>query len=230
MLYYDTMLCLLHSWFSTIFRAGSVYMILDNHGIIRLIFQKGPNVIEDFIIGFYYFEILQTLHDTCIYRVRLGNFNTIIFFVGIDADSLCDYRSNIDFVYFIWFNFVQFSTRKIAINILPSDNVPPPLNLYFALPSTTKLLYLKYYRAISDSLCQDKRNCNQCMVKNRYSYKLFVVADGLKVTAFVLLVKESLSSKENCVYTGVVLVVYGPVYRVEYHSRFLRVSSLIHNP
>ena len=190
----------------------------------------GPNVIQHFIIGSFHFEHLQTLQDTSTYWVCLGPFSTVFCLIGIDAASRCDYRSNIDFVYFIWFNFVQFSTRKIAINILPSDNVPPPLNLYFALPSTTKLLYLKYYRAISDSLCQDKRNCNQCMVKNRYSYKLFVVADGLKVTAFVLLVKESLSSKENCVYTGVVLVVYGPVYRVEYHSRFLRVSSLIHNP
>ena len=55
-------------------------MILDDNPIIRLIFQKVPNVIQDFIIGFFHFELLQTLHYRCIYRVRLGNFNAIMFF------------------------------------------------------------------------------------------------------------------------------------------------------
>jgi len=107
-------------------------MILDDHPIIRLIFQKGPNVIQNFIIVFFHFELLQTLNDSCIYRARLGHFNAIMFFVVIDAASRCDYRSNVDFVHFIWDSFERFSTRKFVITILPSDNVPAPLNLSFA--------------------------------------------------------------------------------------------------
>ena len=108
-------------------------MILDDHPIVRLIFQKGPNVIQDFIFDLFHFELLQTLHDTCIYRVRLGQFNTIMCFVGIDADSRWDYRSNVDFVHFVWDNCGRFSTRNFAITILPSDNVPAPLNLSFTI-------------------------------------------------------------------------------------------------
>ena len=128
-------------------------MVLDDsHSIVRLIFQMGPHVIQHFIIGFFHFEHLRTLHDTCIYRVRLGPFNAIFCFIGIDAASRCDYRSNFDFVHFIWDNFELFSTRKFAIIILPSDNVAAPLNLSSALPASTKLFYLKYYRALSDGL------------------------------------------------------------------------------
>ena len=77
-------------------------MILgDGHQIIRLIFQKGPNVIQTFIIGFIHVELLQRHRDSCIYLVRLGHFNAIMYFVGIDADSRCEYRSNVDFVHFL---------------------------------------------------------------------------------------------------------------------------------
>jgi len=120
-------------------------MVLDDHHpIVRLIFQMGPNVIQHFIIGSFNFEHLQTLQDTCIYRVRLGSFSTIFCFIGIDAASRCVYSSNVDFVHLIWDNFVRFSTRNFAITILPSDNVAAPLNLSSALPASTKLVYLKY--------------------------------------------------------------------------------------
>jgi len=100
-------------------------MVLDDyHPIIRLIFQMGPHEIQHFIIGFFHFELLQTHQDTCIYRVRYGYFNAIMCFVGVDADSRCNYRSNVDFVHFIWDNFERFSNRKFAITILPSNNAP----------------------------------------------------------------------------------------------------------
>ena len=89
--FYDGQFCLLHSGFSKFFRAVSVYMILDvDQPIIRLIFQKVSHVIQNLIIGFLLFDLLQTLHDPCIYRVRLGPFNAILCFVGVDADSRCD--------------------------------------------------------------------------------------------------------------------------------------------
>ena len=143
MLFYDRKFFLLRSWFFNFFRAVSIYMILDDHTIISLVFQKVPNIIQEYIIVLFYFQILQTFNGSCFYRVRLGNFNEIMFFVGIDADSRCNYRSNVYFVHFVWANFERISTRKFAITILPSDNVTAPLNLSFALPSNTRLVYLK---------------------------------------------------------------------------------------
>jgi len=93
--------------------------------------------------------------------------------MGIDATSHCNYRSNVDFVHFIWDNFERFSSRKLAITILPSDRVPLPLNLSFALPATTRLVYLQYYRATSDSPWLDRHNCGECILKHQISLKNF---------------------------------------------------------
>jgi len=93
MLFHDGKFCFLHSRFFNVLRAISFYMILnDDHPIILLIFQKGPNVIHHLIIGFFHFELLHRHPDICIYRVGLGHFNTIICFVEIDTDSTCNYR------------------------------------------------------------------------------------------------------------------------------------------
>ena len=192
MLFYDRKFCRLRNWYLNFFRAVSVYIILDDNPIIHLFFQRGPNIIQEFIIGLFYFQLLETLNDSCIYRVRLGHFNAIMFFVVIDAYLRCDYRSNFEFVRFIWDNFELFSTKKFAITLLPSDNVPAPLNLSFALPSNTRLVYLKYYRALSDGLWKDKRNCDQCMVKHRLSLQTFCCCRQSEGTAIVLLVKDSL--------------------------------------
>jgi hypothetical protein len=115
-------------------------MVLDDHHpIVRLIFQMEPHVIQNFIIGFFHFEHLQSHHDTCFYRVRLGHFNAILCFIGIEADSRCNYRSNVDFVHFIWDHFERFPNRKFAITILPSNKLPAPLNLSSAIPSSTNI-------------------------------------------------------------------------------------------
>jgi len=76
-------------------------------------------------------------------------------------------------LYIFWDKFERFSTRKFAITFLPSDNVPAPLNLSFALPSNNRFVYLMYYRALSYCLLKDKRNCDQCMVKHRLSLQTF---------------------------------------------------------
>ena len=119
-------------------------MVLDDDNpILRLVFQKGQNEIQNFIIDSFHFELLQVLNDSCVYRVRLGNYSTIMFFLDVDADSRCDYRSNVEFVHFVWNNFEPFSVRIFAITFLRSVNVPAPLNISVALPSKTRLLYLK---------------------------------------------------------------------------------------
>ena len=98
-------------------------------------------------------------------------FSTIMFFLDVDPDSRCDYRSKVDFVHFIWDKFERFSIRKFAITIIRSDNVPAPLNLPVALPCSTRLLYFKYYMAASDSLWMDRKNCGEYIIKNRRSLK-----------------------------------------------------------
>ena len=173
MLFHDRKFCILHSGFSNFFLAVSIYMVLDDHHpFVRLLFQMGPNVIQHFIIDHLHFEHLQMLRDTCIYRVRLGPFNTIFCFIGVEAASRCDYRSKVDFVHFIWDPFERVSARIFAVSILPSDNAATPLNLSSASPANTKIVYLKYYRALSDGLCLDKRNCTRCMVKHRLSLQM----------------------------------------------------------
>ena len=67
-------------------------MVLDDHPILKLIFQKYGVEIRILFIGTYHFELLEALYDMCVYRVRLDNFNMTMSFFGIDADSRCDYR------------------------------------------------------------------------------------------------------------------------------------------
>jgi len=103
-------------------------MILDDRPIIRLIFQKGQAVIQNFNIGSFQFELMQVINDSCIYHVRNDNFRMLMFFYSIDTDSRCDYRSNVDFVHFIWEHFERFSIRKFAVTSLPADSAPLCLN------------------------------------------------------------------------------------------------------
>jgi len=130
----------------------------DHHPTIRLIFQNGENVIPNFEIGSFLFELLQALIDSCVYRVRSGDFDTKVIFYGIDAETLYNYRSNVDFVHFVWEHFERFPLRKFAITILPRDNAPTPFRL-----EGTRLLYLKHYRAISDGCWKDRGNCVECV-------------------------------------------------------------------
>jgi hypothetical protein len=167
-------------------------MILDNYPFVRIIFQKGTNYVHTFIIGCFYFELLQFGTDSCIYRVRLGGFRTVKFFFFFYATSPYNYSSNVDFVHFIWDNFERVSSRKLAITILPSDSVPLPLNLSFSLPATTRLLYLQYYRATSDGLWLDRHICDECILKHKMSLKIFLRVAGLMLIALVLLVRDSL--------------------------------------
>ena len=89
-------------------------------------------------------------------------------------------------------NFEIFSTRKFAITILPSYNVAAPLNLSSALPASTKLVYLKYYRALSDFCVWINGIVTGVWLKIVYSSKCLAVVDSPKVPALVLLIRDSL--------------------------------------
>lgn len=58
--------------------------------------------------------------------------------------------------------------KKYAITIFPADNAPGPSRLIKILPSNTRLLCLKYYRAASDSW-KDSANFDVCVVEFRLS-------------------------------------------------------------
>jgi len=120
-------------------------MILVHRPIIRLIFQKGQTLIQNFNIGSFQFDRMHMVNDSCIYRVRNENFCMLMFFYGVDTDSRCNYRSKGDFVHFIWDHFERFAIRKFAITILPSDSATTPSGL-----SDNRLLYLRNYIAASD--------------------------------------------------------------------------------
>ena len=93
-------------------------------------------------------------------------------FFGIDADSRCDYRSNVDFAHFIWQTFDRFSICRYAITIFPTDDdaTNPPTGFGASL-SDTKLLFLKYYRATSDGW-RDGMECDECAAMNRQFFGL----------------------------------------------------------
>jgi len=148
------------------FRAVSVFMVLDDRPIIRLIFQKGQAVIENFNICSFQFELMQVLKDSCIYRMRNGDFGMPVFFYG-DADSRFDYRSNVGFVHFIWDKFERFSIRKLAITILPSDDAPTPprLKLYLPTPGCC-ILNITEQPAMAGGRIE---NCDEWIVRNHLS-------------------------------------------------------------
>jgi len=139
----------------------SFFIILnDHHPNIRLIFQKSENLIPHFQIGSFQFELFQELDDCCAYHVRCGNFKIIIKVYGVDEDDslFCNYRSNVDFIHFVWEIFERYPIQKFAITVLPRDNAPIPLRL-----EGTRLLYLKHYRALSDGWWKDRDNCFECV-------------------------------------------------------------------
>jgi len=92
--------------------------------------------------------------------MRCGDFEITINFFGIDAvDSpFCDFRSNVDFVHFVWEHYIKFPVQKFAITILPKDDAPVPFQL-----EDTRLLYLKHYRALGDGWWKDRENCVTCV-------------------------------------------------------------------
>jgi len=126
----------------------SYYIVLkENHPTVRKIFQKSANLIPHFQLGSFHFELFHALDDFCTYHVRCGDFKITIHFYGVDAnDSIfCKFRSNVDFVHFVWENHAKFPVKKFTITILPQNNAPVPFRL-----EDTRLLHLKHYRAFSD--------------------------------------------------------------------------------
>lgn len=152
------------------FRAAALFIALMDTPLIRLIFQRGPGTIQNFSIKAFGFTLMQSVpeEDIFIYHVTNGYFCMLIFFLGMDTSYGCDYRSSVDFVHLIRENLEQFSIKKYAITLLPSEDAPTPPRLPYASPTDTRLLCLKYYRAASDGR-RDSGSCDKCVNDYRLS-------------------------------------------------------------
>jgi len=174
--------------FLNYFRAVSFFNILDDRPIIRLIFQKDESRIQNFNIGSFHTDLMQMI-DSCIYGVRNENFNMLMFVYGIDTDSRCNYRSKVNLVHFIWVHFERLSIRKFEIALLPKDSASPH-HLFDTLLEDTRLFYLRYYRAESDDWWKDRKNCDECIVRNRLTLTVLSSCRQLE-TAHVLYANSS---------------------------------------
>ena len=132
---------------------------------------------------------MQMINDSCIYGVRNENFNMLMFVYGIDTDSRCNYRSKVNLVHFIWVHFERLSIRKFEIALLPKDSASPH-HLFDTLLEDTRLFYLRYYRAESDDWWKDRKNCDECIVRNRLTLTVLSSCRQLE-TAHVLYANSS---------------------------------------
>ena len=149
----------------------SVFVVLNKSTLVEFIFRRYPDIGEIFYFQSFKFRLIDINYDICKYELTFdgdADFFMVTTFYGIDADSRCDYRSNVDFTHFIWQNFDRFSMCRHTITILPTDDDSPNPD---ASLSETKLLFLKYYRAASDGW-RDNMECNECAVNNRHYYDL----------------------------------------------------------
>ena len=129
------------------FQTMSFYILNEYHPTLRKIFQICEILIPHFQLGSFQFQLFHVLDDFGSYHMRCDDFEITVKFYGVDADDslFCDFRSNVDFVHFVWENYDKFPIQKFAITILPQDNAPVPFCL-----EDTRMLYLKHYRALGD--------------------------------------------------------------------------------
>jgi len=72
-------------------------------------------------------------------------------------------------VNFICDRFERFSVRKFAITLLRKDSSWTPPHLFHTLLEDTRL-YLRYCRADSDDWWKDRKNCDECIYRNRLTF------------------------------------------------------------
>ena len=151
------------------FDEASIFIVISDHPLLKLIFQRYPMVMEVFYFNSFKFQFLHNLSESFVFNYMIKDFDTgfsiMISFFGIPSRAPCNYRSNVDLVHFIWDEFEVFSLKKRAITILPADPSFPhhsePARLDI---SDTKLLCLQHYRAASDGW-RDEYCCDNCVAE-----------------------------------------------------------------
>jgi hypothetical protein len=127
------------------YRAVTLYIALDYDSPIQnFLFQRGQEPIKLIVFGMCELHLVEALHelDTMTYRIESydDEHSAQIVILGVDTSQPCGPTSNVDFVYFIWTHFEEFSLKKFCMTTVPSRNDPTEPNM----------LYRQYYRAESD--------------------------------------------------------------------------------
>jgi len=73
----------------------------------------------------------------------------LVTLLGINTSEHCYQNSNVDVVYFVWTNFLRFTSKKFAMALSPRCATPP------------ELLFLKHFRVPSNGW-RDSDNCDAC--------------------------------------------------------------------
>ena len=143
-----------------VFRRGSiffrwdVFMSMTDSPVLNFIFQTFR--FPKFMIDDFTFNLVRTDRkaDTFHYIVYYEGFNMMVCIIEIDTRKHCGPFSNIEFIHFVWENFLRFSCKKFAMALSPRGS--------FKLP---KLFCLKYYRAVSEGW-KGQANCDDCVERN----------------------------------------------------------------
>jgi hypothetical protein len=135
------------------FKAITMHVVLTDLPVITLIFQRGPELLAQFTYEDFSFHLVEYDfgQDKFVYVVSRNEAYFLFFFFGIDSSQPCGQRSNLDFVHFFWRHHERVSLNKYAITLF----CPTP-------DSKPIMLFLKYYRARSDSW-RDTANCDSCV-------------------------------------------------------------------
>jgi len=64
-----------------------------------LIFQRGPNIIRNFSVNAFRYQLVDSLPDEDIFIYHITNGDFCMFFLGVDTSSSCGSCSNVDFVH-----------------------------------------------------------------------------------------------------------------------------------
>ena len=87
------------------FDEAALFIVLLDHHILDLIFQRFPMVIEIFYLDSFKFQFLHTLPESFVFNYMVtdldNNFSLMISFFGVTSRARCNYRSNVNLVHFI---------------------------------------------------------------------------------------------------------------------------------
>jgi hypothetical protein len=135
------------------FKAITMHIVLTDIPIIRWIFQRGPELLQQFTFKDFTFHLIEynLEHDILVYIVSRDEVDLLFFFFGIDTSQPCGPRSNLDFVHSFWRHHERVSLNKYALTLF----CPTP-------DSRPIMLFLNYYRATSDGW-RDTANCDTCV-------------------------------------------------------------------
>jgi hypothetical protein len=126
----------------TLFSAGildsldglTLFTALIHCHLLYFIFQEIRS--STFMVDDFTFHLVhaENRRDIFHYMVTFEDYNMPMTVVGIDTTKKCGPLSNIDFVHFVWQNFLRFRYKKYAMVLSPRGSAKLP-----------KLLCLKYY-------------------------------------------------------------------------------------